>query len=95
MRYLTGVLSIVPILGMIVAMVYIGDHDSNVFTYCVYIINPVTLVLIIGYIAYIFKNNAVPKEKRALWTVVILFAHALAFPFFWYFYVYQTSNEST
>ena len=52
-------------------------------------------VLLILYIIYIYKAGRVRQEKRALWTVTLLFASWLAIPVFWYYYVREDLKKST
>ncbi len=47
------------------------------------------VVLIASYIIYLFKSGVVPKEKRVLWTVVLIAGNMFAMPFFWFFYVWR------
>jgi hypothetical protein len=52
-----------------------------------------TMLLIIGliasYIVYLFKTDFVPKDKKALWAVVIFLGNLLAMPIFWFLYVWR------
>lgn len=47
-----------------------------------------TFALIIIYIRDVFRNERVPKEKRVLWTVVLLLGHVAAMPIYWYIYIW-------
>ena len=43
--------------------------------------------LIAFYLVYLFRTDVVPRDKRALWAVVLILANLLATPFFWYHYM--------
>jgi len=45
--------------------------------------------LMASYIVYLFKTEHVPKDKKALWAVVLFLGHLISMPFFWFFYVWQ------
>ncbi len=49
--------------------------------------------LIVSYLVYLFKTRAVPKDKRAMWAVVLIAGNMFAIPFFWFFYVWPTPVE--
>jgi hypothetical protein len=59
---------------------------------------PIIGVLVWGLILfdmfYAFKTSYVPKEKRLLWCVVLVLAHAFALPFFWYLYVWRPAART-
>ena len=46
-------------------------------------------VLIASYITYLFKTENVPKDKKALWAVVLFMGNMLAMPIFWFLYVWR------
>jgi hypothetical protein len=57
-----------------------------------------SLLTMFGFMGYAYRSGAVPKEKRALWIVVLFTANIFALPFFWYWYVreaHQTHESST
>jgi hypothetical protein len=45
--------------------------------------------LIASYIIYIFRTEHVPKEKKALWAVVLFMGSIVAMPVFWVIYVWK------
>lgn len=45
------------------------------------------LLLIAGYLIYLFYTEHVPKEKKVLWGVVLVLGNIFAIPFFWFFYL--------
>jgi hypothetical protein len=51
--------------------------------------NASIFALLISYIVYLFKTDHVPKDKKALWAVVLFMGHVLAMPIFWYIYVWS------
>ena len=61
------------------------DIHFRATTYVIYL----GWILVISYIAYMYKTPYVPKTKRGLWLAVLLFANVFALPFFWFHYVWQ------
>ena len=57
--------------------------------------NSLVFLLIISYIVYLFKTNYVPKDKKALWAVVIILFAVIAMPIFWYLYVWKPIQDPT
>lgn len=47
------------------------------------------VALIVSYLVYLFKSGVVPKDKRAMWAVVLIAGNMFAMPFFWFFYVWR------
>jgi len=52
-----------------------------------------TMIWILGliaiYIRHIFKTEAVPQDKKALWAVVIFCGNMIAMPVYWYLYIWK------
>ena len=51
--------------------------------------------LLLAYIVYLFKTEHVPKDKKALWAVVLFLGNMFAMPVFWVLYVWQPLKRST
>jgi hypothetical protein len=51
-----------------------------------------TLAVTAGLIIYMYRVPYVPTEKRGLWVAVLLLAAFLAFPFFWFHYIWKPSR---
>ena len=55
------------------------------------------MVLMVGliafYIVHLFRTDRIPADKKALWAVVLFFAHVLAMPFYWYFYMWPKADD--
>ena len=45
--------------------------------------------LLIVYIVYLFRTEHVPKDKKALWAVVLFMGNILSMPVFWFLYVWK------
>ena len=43
--------------------------------------------VVLVFIVLLFAADIVPREKRALWLVVLILGHMAVTPFFWYFYL--------
>jgi uncharacterized membrane protein len=50
-------------------------------------------VLLAVYIRHIFKTDAVPQDKKALWAVVIFCGNMIAMPVYWYLYIWKKLEE--
>lgn len=50
-------------------------------------------VLLAVYIRHIFKTEAVPQDKKALWAVVIFCGNMIAMPVYWYLYIWKKLEE--
>ena len=50
-------------------------------------------VLLAVYIRHIFKTDAVPQDKKALWAVVIFCGNMIAMPVYWYLYIWKNMDE--
>ena len=46
-------------------------------------------ILLAIYITYLFKTDVVPKDKKALWAVVLFLGHMIAMPIFWHLYIWK------
>jgi hypothetical protein len=46
-------------------------------------------VLIAVYIIHIFKTEALPQDKKALWAVIIFCGNMIAMPVYWYLYIWK------
>ncbi len=51
------------------------------------------LLLIAVYIRHIFKTEAVPQDKKALWAVVIFCGNMVAMPVYWYLYIWKKTES--
>ena len=51
--------------------------------------------LIAFYIVHLFRTDRIPADKKALWAVVLFFAHVLAMPFYWYLYMWPKADEGS
>jgi len=66
---------------------------ATFFTFYIFIMLAV-FGLMIFYIVNVFQNERLPGEKKALWAVVLFLGNVLAFPFYWYFYIWSTPKEA-
>ena len=57
--------------------------------------NGLIFMVLFGYIIYLFKTNNVPKDKKALWAVVLFLGHVVSIPIFWYHYVWKPASKTT
>jgi len=59
-----------------------------------YSLQGLALSLVVGLSIYTYKSGQVPASKRALWIALFIFANMVVFPFFWYFYMWNSHNET-
>lgn len=45
--------------------------------------------LLVYYILHLFRTDAIPQDKKALWAVVLFMGNALAMPVYWYLYIWK------
>ena len=57
----------------------------SLLTYDLIFIYAVMLALVL----YVVSTPWVPKGKRVLWVAVLFLGNALAYPFFWYHYIWN------
>lgn len=107
-KIVLGILTVWPIIYMFLFMVFMfgmaflnmfdgkGEREAPIlflvliglhFFTCLY-----TMVLIGFYVYYLFKTERVPKDKKALWAVVIFLGNVFAMPIFWFLYIWQQPN---
>jgi len=53
------------------------------------------IVLLIIYIADVFKNDRVAMEKKTLWAVVLFMGNMIAMPIYWYLYIWPESHVAS
>ncbi|HET7854213.1 MAG TPA: hypothetical protein VFM04_07130, partial [Candidatus Methylomirabilis sp.] len=60
--------------------------------YVLFALHFVTLLwivaLLIIYIVNVFKNDRVPRDKKALWALVLFLGNMIAMPIYWYLYIW-------
>ena len=47
----------------------------------------ISMLLIVGFVVYLFRTTRVPQPKKALWAVVLLMAGVFGIPVFWWIYI--------
>lgn len=101
-----GLLTLLPIVYFLFFISFVTsiDHSQpaadleeqfkNVFK--LHIVTMVLMVaLIASYIVYLFKSGVVPKDKKALWCVVLVAGNMFAMPLFWFFYVWRAPFKNS
>jgi len=97
LRVLAGILSILTPLGLFAFPAIesaMWPHRSVYFDYGFLILGLTSLVMMLAFMWYAWRSEAVPPEKRALWVVVLFLGNVVALPFFWFWYV-RNPNSST
>ena len=54
----------------------------------------IIFALLIFYIINVFKNPKLPKDKRALWAVVLFLGHVISMPVYWYLYIWREPSPT-
>jgi hypothetical protein len=69
-----------------------GEGIPTVFK-IMFALHFLTMVWIVAlmavYIVHLFKTDAVPQDKKALWAVVLFLGNLIAMPVYWYLYVWK------
>jgi cytosine/uracil/thiamine/allantoin permease len=47
------------------------------------------VLLVPAYVIHLFRNNAVPTEKKPLWAVVLFCGSIVAMPVYWYLHMWR------
>ncbi len=91
-----GLLSFYPffVFALIVLSQDNGDIDrvKSALVWSVIFLFPFQYIF---YILNVFKNDTIKKNRRALWTYLIVFWNILAFPFYWYFHIWREPETSS
>ena len=105
-----GILTLWPILYMflfiffVFGMIFIDMHSPNIkgppasfsILFALHFFTIIYMFALIGfYIYYLFKTDRVPKDKKALWAVVIFLGNMFAMPVFWFLYIWKETDSST
>lgn len=51
--------------------------------------------LIAVYIVHLFRTDRIPADKKALWAVVLFLGNMMAFPIYWYLYLWRQPQEAS
>ncbi len=95
MTWASAVLAVAPITFFLLSFQAMGDFESDAFLYYSYAAGSFMLPALVAFTVYLFKSSAVPRDKRLLWLAVLGLGHVLAFPVFWYIYVFKRQPEGT
>lgn len=103
MRVLLAIATIWPVLYMVIFLGFIlfvilspAEPQQDIFV-SLFVVHFMTFLLVIGlaifYICHVFKNRKLSGEQKTLWTVVFIFAGAIAMPIYWYQYICKNISE--
>lgn len=103
---LIGLLSLWPIIYFFLFFVGIGYVFTRVsapgraggapdlFRY-IFVAHLATMMLMIVlttiYVVHAFKTDQIPQDKKTLWVVVLFFGNMVAFPIYWYLYLWPSA----
>lgn len=105
-KILWAVLTLLPIAYFIFFISFMASVDQSIpaaemnekfkGVFLLYIASvSLMIALIISYLLYLFKSGVVPKEKKALWAVVLIAGNMFALPIFWFFYVWKAPAKTS
>ncbi len=95
------ILCFVLVMALAISSGFAGEEPQLMekHFFVMFAIHVATMLEILGltifYIIYIFKSDHVPKDKKALWAVVVFLGHMIAMPIFWYLYVWREPVKAT
>lgn len=89
--------------------------EPPMFFFYLFPLHFLTMLLMFGltatYVVHAFRTDLVDPDKRVIWVIALIFGNILAFPIYWYLYMWRplrplstnsrtpdggtTSNEST
>jgi hypothetical protein len=59
----------------------------------IFVVHLATMLVVMGLLAFhvvhLFKNEALPSDRRVLWAIVLFMGSLFAFPVYWYLYVWR------
>lgn len=70
-------------------------NESNFFIlFGMHIVTMLIIFMLIAvYLINVFRNVSVDKDKKILWTILILFAGIIAMPIYWYLFIWKEPIE--
>lgn len=45
------------------------------------------------YVFHAYKTDRIPPDRRILWVVILLFGNMMAFPIYWYLYLWRSDTR--
>ena len=97
MRTLVGILSVLIPVGLITVVIVepiVWPRGREVFDILRLVLGVAGILMVIGFIRYTYRSDAVPRDKRGLWTAVLLLGNVFALPFYWLWYIRQPQAPS-
>ncbi|MEA2488948.1 MAG: hypothetical protein QOH21_740 [Acidobacteriota bacterium] len=100
-----GILSIWPIIYMCLFMAFVamtflsaagGGSSASpfpaLFRY-VMVLHLLTMLMMFAltalYVVHAFRTDLIPNDKKVLWVVVLFLGNLVAFPIYWYLFLWQ------
>jgi hypothetical protein len=97
--FIYGIIFFIIMLSTISSMPLHGRPDAGAFEDMFRFIIPLHLLtmldvlgLTIFYMVNVFRNDRVVKDKKALWAAVLFLGNVIAFPVYWYYYIWPEKN---
>ena len=96
-KILLLLISLSPISAWILLMTVCGSYIAitfeeplSFFILAAFVSIPVQWIF---FIANVFRNTKIAKDKKTLWVALLIFFHFVIFPFYWYFYIWRDDKE--
>ena len=102
-RTLLGLASFWPIIYMplffsiIFGSIFMSASQNQDFPTAIFLILPMHLLTmivsfaLIGLFAFdIYKNERIEGDKKVLWLLILFFMNFIAYPVYWYLYIWKT-----
>lgn len=81
----------VTLLPFFMVWLWLNQPMNSYFSY-VYPINFLLLILLSVYIWHVFKSNQRMRVK-VIWVLFLIVFNFILFPFYWYFYIWNSKKE--
>jgi len=92
------IMGLLPVIFFTLLFTIAGPHveSKNVFLVVMTLVSGlVPFVLFVYYSIHVCRNNRMTKENKYLWIAILFFGHILAFPFYWYMYIWNKPRNIT
>jgi hypothetical protein len=87
----------ISFMGLMAYLTIFSQSEMPGFFGLLVVVHLITMLeifaLLFVYIVHLYRMSGVPADKKALWTVVLLFCNVLAMPVYWWLYIWMPLNE--
>ena len=61
-------------------LLFFGIHDFMIL---------LSIILVVFYVFYLYRTDRVPKDRKTLWAILLIFGGLVCLPIFWFLYFNQ------